>query len=324
MFVRLIIEKHTPVPLASRNLTGRTAIITGANTGIGFETTLALLRMKPKRLILAVRDEQKGTEAVLKLKDLVKDTSTNMEVWKLDLESFDSVKAFVTRANTHLDRLDILVGNAGKVGDKVVTGDGWESILQVNVISNAAVALCLLSRLHATAALPVPVGGEEFRPHLAIVSSDTHELPKFEQRNKPNILRAINEETFVAHQRYWTSKLLDVLFTRELAKLPQANGIIVSSPNPGCHASSTNCALLIIGEALAARSTEMGARNVVWGSVEDFETGSYINMCKVQRPSTFVTSVDGAKAQKKVFEELVTILRSEGFQFGDICNGLNN
>ncbi|KAH8925786.1 NAD(P)-binding protein [Atractiella rhizophila] len=320
---KLIREKYTQVPLASRNLTGRTVIVTGANVGLGFETALALLRMKPERLILAVRSQERGDAAAEKLKSLVKGTTTAIQVWILDLGSFENAKAFAAKANRELDRLDILVENAGMVTpEKKMTTDGWETMLQVNVIATAAVALALVGKMQATARLPVPTGGEPFKPHLTVVASDAHAGAKFKEHKESSILEAINKgENFSTRERYPVSKLLDILFARELAKQPSAQGVIVSASNPGfCHSEfrrEISAVIFRVMEVVAAKPTELGARNLVWGAVEDFDSGSYIHLCKAQEEalSPFVTSPEGAKAQKKVFDELVTILRAEGFVF---------
>ncbi|KAH8925794.1 NAD(P)-binding protein [Atractiella rhizophila] len=333
---RLFREKYMNIPVASRNLTGRTAIVTGANAGLGFETSLALLRMKPKRLILAVRSLEKGKEAAEKLRSLVSETTTAIDVWNLELDSFASVKEFAAKANVQLDRLDILENAGVWPGDKLLTKDGWELTLQVNVIqtgitsSTAGLALSLLGKMQETSTLPIPPGGVSFRPHLTIVTSDLHSAAKFKEQNEPEILKSVNEKDFTFLESYQRSKLLDILFARELGKRPEAEGITVSAPNPGFSRTelgryATGGFKLAFGlfASIVAKPAEAGARNIVWGAVEDFESGSYVHTCKIQEGlSTFVASPEGIKAQEKVFRELMMILRAEGFQLSNIPDDL--
>lgn len=109
-----------------RNLTGRVVIVTGANTGLGLEAARHFAVMKPEKLILAVRTLDKGEEA--KQSILTSAPTADIEVWKLDMASFASVKSFAARAKKDLPRLDLLLLNAGIAPDNwKVSPDGYES-----------------------------------------------------------------------------------------------------------------------------------------------------------------------------------------------------
>lgn len=83
-------------------------------------------------MILAVRDLFKGEDAASKIRENT--GHKNVEVWKLDLASFASVKAFAEKAENELERLDIVVGNAGiHTRSWWATGDGWESTLVLSL-----------------------------------------------------------------------------------------------------------------------------------------------------------------------------------------------
>jgi retinol dehydrogenase-12 len=123
------------LPLAYKDLTGRTVIVTGANVGLGLETARYFYAMNPARLILAVRDVSKGETAkqsildsASKSKELNHETGeTSLEVWQLDLSSFDSVKRFAKRCNEELERLDVFLNNAAVVPSQFsLTDDGYE------------------------------------------------------------------------------------------------------------------------------------------------------------------------------------------------------
>lgn len=96
-----------------------------ANPASQLQTALHLARLSPGRLILAVRNTDKGKLAAAMVEEVT--LFKGVEVWELDLGSFDSVKSFAARCAA-LDRLDILVENAGIATEEwVVTKDGWES-----------------------------------------------------------------------------------------------------------------------------------------------------------------------------------------------------
>ena len=124
------------LPIVSTDLTGRTVLVTGANTGLGYAAALKFLRMNPARLVLAVRDVAKGREAVRRLAE---DLRTEVggaptpaledvvQVWACDLASFASVKQFAQKVDDELERLDIAVLNAAIATSKwAMTPDGWE------------------------------------------------------------------------------------------------------------------------------------------------------------------------------------------------------
>jgi retinol dehydrogenase 12 len=117
------------LPVTTRDLTGRIVVITGANVGLGFEAAKHFYAMKPARLILAVRNMSKGEEAKKAIITADNGSSpTQVDVWQLDLSSFDSTKAFAAKVNEELDRLDVFLANAAIAGVPwSQTTDGWES-----------------------------------------------------------------------------------------------------------------------------------------------------------------------------------------------------
>ena len=103
---------------------GKTVVVTGANTGIGKETALDLVKRGAK-VILACRDEQRATDAA---KDIIAETGSDKVLVRIvDLSSFESVRAFARLINETEERLDILVNNAGFIGSYQLTKDGYES-----------------------------------------------------------------------------------------------------------------------------------------------------------------------------------------------------
>lgn len=148
--------------------TGRTVIVTGANTGLGKEAARHLVRLNAERVIITSRTASKGEAAA---KDIEQTTGRKgvVEVWDLDLENYDNVKAFAERVKT-LKRLDTIIENAGKSTMTFSEVAGNESTITTNVVSTFLLALLVLPKLQETARTYNIV------PNLTIISSDVHYL----------------------------------------------------------------------------------------------------------------------------------------------------
>jgi NAD(P)-dependent dehydrogenase (short-subunit alcohol dehydrogenase family) len=135
---------------------------------LGLEVARHFVRLKAAKVILACRSTEKGEVAKADI-ERTTDRSNVVEVWQVDLTSFDSVKTFCARAQT-LNRLDVVIENAGIGTGKFELFEGYESTITVNVISTFLMALLLLPKLRESA---TKLG---ITPHLTIVSSDAHQM----------------------------------------------------------------------------------------------------------------------------------------------------
>lgn len=110
------------------DLTGKTALVTGSNVGLGFETAVQLLERGVSRLIMGVRNMEKGAAAKERMLQRVPGAkSDQVEVWQLDLASYDNTRAFADKCANELDRLDIAILNAAVANLKYrKTADGHE------------------------------------------------------------------------------------------------------------------------------------------------------------------------------------------------------
>lgn len=174
-------------PYPAYDFTGETVIVTGSNVGLGLEAARHLARLNCAKLILAVRTISKGEKAKESILASTKRTSDCIEVWPLDLSSSASVKAFAKRAEG-LERVDVLVENAGlSVGGWEVV-EGNEASLHVNVINTFLMALLMLPKMRETA--------KQFgsTPRLEIVSSEAHFMARFPERAEEDIYAELNEE----------------------------------------------------------------------------------------------------------------------------------
>lgn len=142
--------------------------MTGANCGLGLEAARHFVRLNASKVILGCRSVQKGELAKT---DIERTTNRKdvVEVWQVDLTSFASVREFCVRARA-LERLDIVIENAGIATGKFEQFEGYESTITVNVISTFLMALMLLPKLRESASK------FNITPRLTIVSSDAHQM----------------------------------------------------------------------------------------------------------------------------------------------------
>jgi NAD(P)-dependent dehydrogenase (short-subunit alcohol dehydrogenase family) len=159
-------DQRTPLPIAltPKDCQGATYIVTGANTGLGFECAKHLVQLSSKRVILGVRTLRKGDEAKAKI-EAETGRKGIVEVWHLDLTSYDSVKEFAKNVKG-LDRVDAIIENAGVAMSKWSTAEGMETSLTVNNVSTMLLAVLVLPKLQES--------GEKFgiSPSLVIVGSN--------------------------------------------------------------------------------------------------------------------------------------------------------
>ncbi|RAO66515.1 uncharacterized protein BHQ10_002527 [Talaromyces amestolkiae] len=308
-----------PYPEAS--FTGKTVIVTGANSGLGLEAARHFYRLNATKVILAVRTVSKGEAAKEDILTSVKtrnDTNA-IEVWSLDQAKTSSTLAFSERAHTELSRVDAAVLNAGINTKNFKLVEGYEHVTQVNVLSTFMLALALLPKL-----LDTKTRFLESTPHLTIVSSEAHHLTKFEEINAPNLYEKLNEEQSYAQQpRYQVSKLLEILLTRELVARLKANPkfdtnpVIINLVNPGlCLSSLTRddvkpSLFFRIANKLIARTTEQGGRCLVLAaSAPEDSHGEFQSDGKNQDVEAWIYKDLGEKVQKKVWEQTVPILEA--------------
>ncbi|KAL2045114.1 hypothetical protein ABVK25_012219 [Lepraria finkii] len=212
----------TPV-YPTTSCTGQTIIVTGSNTGLGKGAARYFARLGASKIILAVRNSKAGEEAKMDI-----ETSTNcgadvLEVWSLDLLSYESCRSFADRASK-LPRLDVLLENAGVAGSKWSLAGGHERQIAVNVISTLYLAILMLPKLKSSA--------KEFsiKPRLVVVSSEVHGMTKFPEWKEPNTVDALDDESKARmRERYPTSKLLEALF-RQIAPKLEGPGVILVCP----------------------------------------------------------------------------------------------
>ena len=196
---------------------GRKAIITGANTGIGFETA-RILATKNASVTLACRSQEKGEAAVDRIQAVHPQAQVSFS--PLDLSDLESVQQFAERFRAANDRLDLLINNAGvMVPPESRTTQGHELQFGVNHLGHFA----LTGRL-----LPLLLDTPDSR--VVNVSSVAHKAGRIEFDDLD-----FHKRGYKSWQAYGQSKLANLLFTQELAKRVAACGAntVVSAAHPG-------------------------------------------------------------------------------------------
>lgn len=187
------------------NLSGKTAIVTGSNTGIGYETALDLYQ-KGAKVYLACRNEEKALNALERMK--AQGGTGELVYGHLDLSSLSSVKEFSDKVLHAESRLDLLVNNAGiMIPPPSKTEDGFEIQFGVNFIGHFALAGHLFELLEATKGSRV-VTLSSIAHRGAVIDFDNFRL----------------EKEYNNWREYGQSKLADIIFTLELEKRLRNNG----------------------------------------------------------------------------------------------------
>jgi retinol dehydrogenase-12 len=262
---------------------GKTVCVTGASTGLGLEAARHYTQLGASRVILGVRSQSKGDAAkqniIASLSETNHQTSTQIDVWTIDLASFASVQVFAKRVNEELDTLDIAVLNAAiSKSEYVATKDGWDETLQVNMLSTTLLGLLILEKLEQSSKTHA-----NWTSRLDFVASRSHQYVKdgAAWQSEGNILQALNKPNILngTGERYGTSKLLLIYGAREISKLANLPDgglrVIVNYTCPGACKSDLarewrehwlrNFILLSI-ENTICKTTEEGSRTPVYAT----------------------------------------------------------
>lgn len=243
------------------DLTGKVAIVTGANSGIGYEMARALAG-KDATVILACRDKEKGEAAVRQLAHEY--PPAKIELHQLDLSDLASVRCFADQFSSHHARLDILINNAGiMVPPFAKTADGFESQFGTNHLGHFALTGLLLGLIIHT-----PLA------RVVTISSGGHRFGAIDFDN----LNA--EKGYDRGRAYAQSKLANLLFTYELQKRFEAASVdaLAAAAHPGW--TSTNLQvhwrMVQILNPFLGQKPEMGALPALYAATApDVQGGDY-------------------------------------------------
>jgi NAD(P)-dependent dehydrogenase (short-subunit alcohol dehydrogenase family) len=253
-------------------LGGKLAVVTGANSGVGYETARELAR-KGACVVLACRDEQKGKRAMARIR--AEQPGAALELVHLDLSDLETVRRFAAHfAQTHTV-LNILCNNAGLMAIPYrKTADGYEMQFGINHLGHFALTGLLLDALRSTPGARV-----------VTVSSSMHKVGQI------NFADVHSERGYAPWGAYSQSKLANLLFTYELQRKFEAARVdaISVAAHPGyartnLHSGGAQMGgsplmegMLQVGNLLWAQSARMGALPQLYAATAtDVRGGDYL------------------------------------------------
>lgn len=253
------LTKPRPPP-HSLSFRDQTAIVTGSNVGIGLQACAQMLSLGLSRLVMGVRSIDKGEAAAAILRQ--SHPSATIEVWELDMCSYDSIQAFAKRCSS-LERLEFAILNAGVLKSEFkLSTAGHEEGFQVNYLSTTLLAALLLPTLRSRR--------PESQPgRLTIVGSSVSLTNKFQHRDAKLVIPAMDDpKNFgAAMDSYADTKMCALIAVQKLSEKVKSQDVIINIVDPGLVAASglhrnfsgLGSAAFAAAKALTARSIEHGA-----------------------------------------------------------------
>lgn len=178
------------IPEPSTSFVSKTAIVTGANGGLGKEMVKHLIRLGASKIICGCRSLSRGTDAKKEIEGVSKCKSNVIEVWEVDLESPPSIRIFVERANG-LPRLDVVINLTGVRCFSFQVIYDTERTLAVNNIGTFLLALPLIPKLKETAC------SFGTTPVMNIVGSALYDIAKYPEKPGEDIFAYFKDKSKV-------------------------------------------------------------------------------------------------------------------------------
>ena len=256
------------------SLSGRVALITGANTGIGLVTARELAR-QGAHVFIVCRSQEKGRAAVDDIRGVV--AGAQVELLPLDLGDFDSVRRCAAAFLARNLPLHLLINNAGLAGARGLTTSGFELAFGTNHMGHFLLTDLLLERIRASA--PARIVTVSSRAHTRVPGIDF------------NLLRQPTATTSGIRE-YGVSKLANLLFSAELGRRLAGSGVTTYALHPGVVATDvwrelpwplrSLIKLWMIDAEAGAQTTLHCATSAETAG----ETGLYYDKCRVRTPSS--------------------------------------
>lgn len=278
-------------------MSGKTVLVTGATSGIGFEASVALARLGAE-VVMVGRDRARGEIAVARAKE--RSASRKISLLECDFASQAAIRSLAKTFLAEHPKLHVLINNAGTVSPaRRLTEDGIELTFAVNHLGYFLLTMLLLDRIRESA--PARIVNVSSAGHYSgeLDFDDLHlERGYF-------IMRAYNR-----------AKLANVLFTRELARRLAGSGVTVNCLHPGMVATAIWSKapwfarpFLAIGKKLLMITPEEGGSRIVHLAVSpevEGKTGGYYDRNREVRPSRLAE--DDALA-RRLWDESLKLVR---------------
>lgn len=269
--------RHPPAN-PTKSFAGKTVLITGANAGLGFEASLKFAALGVSRLIFGVRSLQRGEEARLKICKQTGYDKNNIQLYELDMSTFDSVKRFAAAISKE-EKIDIAILNAGVASPSFRLGpEGHEMAVQIMVLSTALLAVLIIPQLRKSAKI------SKTPAHLEIVASIAGRSAKIDCFSQSNdaILDQVSQAKFFGPQRqYGIAKLFQLYIlgglvqgTSSIDGSQDDPGIVINAVCPGPCKTTLGRDFptilqipMIMLQSVFFRTAEQGARSYVSGAL---------------------------------------------------------
>ncbi|XP_030419834.1 retinol dehydrogenase 13-like isoform X1 [Gopherus evgoodei] len=288
--------------MSPTDLTGKTAIVTGANCGIGKYVALDLAR-RNARTILACRSRERGQAAVEEIQRATGNPNVLLRI--VDISSMASIRHFAKQIRQEEKRLDILVNNAGVTGLPFsITSEGLEQTFATNYLGPFLLTNLLLETMKGSAPARI-VNISSFR-HVQGMANMKHLTGEERPKN--------------FDQSYTSTKLMNVLFTNELARRLQGTGVTANSLNPGIVKTEimrhfnwlTRLIFSIV--SIFLMSAEEGAASTIYCAVSEEVagiTGKYFDSnCRLVLPSAAARDLGLARKLWEASERVTGLAES--------------
>ena len=292
------------------DMRGKTVVVTGGNSGIGFETAATLAQMGARVLVTA-RNADKGRAAVARITERAEAVGAEggAQLVVFDLADLASVRRGAEEILEQASRLNVLVNNAGLIlSERRESVDGLEATFATNHLGPFLLTNLLLERIRASAP-----------SRIVNVASGAHRTARkgmpFEDLQ--------SEKRYAGMRVYGESKLANILFTLELARRLEGTGVTANSLHPGTvrtgyGADGDTSGFLALGIKTGSPfflTPAQGARTSVYlSSSPEVEgvSGQYFVKCKPAQPKSWARDADAARHLWQVSEELVGFSSHQG------------
>jgi NAD(P)-dependent dehydrogenase (short-subunit alcohol dehydrogenase family) len=292
----MVLYNEWNLPEINVDMTGKTCLITGGNSGIGKATALGLARMGAN-VVMVSRSKEKGEAALTEI--IAKGGNRNVELMVGDMSSQDSIRRLASDFKAGHEKLHLLVNNAGVyLTRRTATVDGLESTFAINHLGPFLLTNLLLDILKASAP-----------SRIVNVTSDAHNGAKV------NFEDLQGEKKFSGWQAYGQSKLAMILFTHELAKRLDGTGVTVNSAHPGVVRTNfaNNNGLVTFGFRLMRPffiSPKTAAKRILYVATSpelEGVTGEYFTKMHEAKSSQESYEDDSAKRLWQISEQLTKL-----------------
>ncbi|TFK35909.1 hypothetical protein BDQ12DRAFT_725700 [Crucibulum laeve] len=311
----------------SVTFSGKTALVTGANSGLGYAASLHLLERGVSTLVLATRSNAKGEETKARLLAEPSLTSRHVQAkimaYELDLASEESVKSFATRVAADVPALDTVILNAAvNMLNWMPTPSGSDMVFQVNYASTALLSFLLLPLLRDSAR------ESKFPSHLTFVSSRMYAYSPLISSpilGDASIFEKINIPKQSNMKRYHDSKLLLNMWVCELAKRIEPSEIVINCLCPGLVQTNIDSSLpfwlkpiLAAWRYWSGRTADLASWGMIYaaGPAGSETHGRMLSDNELVTYTPFLGAPEGEEMSRKLWEE--TLEYSERLQPGSV------